>query len=76
MNYVYQILYRNSSWIGATYNTTSSPTSFHFFGVEEEYEPVNFWWDTDWSYRKKITIDHTKVAASLANFPLLISFDN
>ena len=32
------------------------------------------WWDTDWSYRKEITIDHTKVAASLVNFPVLISF--
>ncbi len=28
---------------------------------------------SDWSYRKKITIDHTKVEANLTNFPVLIS---
>ena len=38
--------------------------------------PSDPWWDTDWSYRKEITIDHTKVAATLANFPVLISFSS
>jgi len=28
---------------------------------------------SDWSYRKKITINHTKVEANLTNFPVLIS---
>ena len=31
------------------------------------------WWNTDWQYRKKITIDYTKVTADLTNFPILIS---
>jgi hypothetical protein len=31
------------------------------------------WWDTNWLYRKKISIDHTKVQADLQNFPVLIS---
>ena len=31
------------------------------------------WYNTDWQYRKKITIDNTKVTATLANFPLLVS---
>lgn len=30
-------------------------------------------WYCPWNFRKKITIDHTKVAATLANFPFLIS---
>ena len=30
------------------------------------------WWNADWLYRKQITIDHTKVAADLTNFPVLI----
>jgi hypothetical protein len=30
-------------------------------------------WYCPWNFRKKITIDHTKVATSLANFPVLIS---
>lgn len=29
-------------------------------------------WYGDWSYRKKVTIDSTKVAGDLANFPVLI----
>jgi len=30
------------------------------------------WWNTTWTYRKEITIDHTKVYANLINFPVLI----
>ena len=30
------------------------------------------WWDCNWSYCKKIIIDHTKVDADLTNFPVLI----
>jgi hypothetical protein len=32
-------------------------------------------WLTDWTYRKKITIDHTQVSADLENFPVLIKID-
>ena len=38
--------------------------------------PPQPWWNPSWSYRKMITIDHTKVAASLANFPVLISLSS
>jgi len=31
------------------------------------------WWDTNWLYRKMITIDHTKVTGDLTNFPVLIN---
>jgi len=30
------------------------------------------WWDSNWYYRKKITIDHNMVTADLENFPVLI----
>jgi len=30
------------------------------------------WWDSNWEFRRKITIDHTKVQASQSNFPLLV----
>ena len=30
------------------------------------------WWDNSWFYRKTLTIDHTKVAGSLTNFPVLV----
>jgi hypothetical protein len=31
------------------------------------------WYDLNWLHRKKITIDHTKVSATLTDFPVLIS---
>jgi len=31
------------------------------------------WWNTDWQFRKSITINHTKVAANLTDFPVLIN---
>ena len=31
------------------------------------------WCDSDWSYSKKITINHDMVAGDLQNFPVLIS---
>src|SRR4030067_493417 len=31
------------------------------------------WYSTGWSYRGKITIDHTKVAADLTDFPVLLN---
>ena len=30
------------------------------------------WWDCNWSYCKKIIIDHTKVDATQTNFPVLL----
>jgi hypothetical protein len=31
------------------------------------------WYDPDWLYRQKITIDHTLVAEDLTDFPVLIT---
>ena len=31
------------------------------------------WYNSTWKYRKKITIDHTKVSGDVTNFPLLVS---
>ena len=32
------------------------------------------WYDSDWQYRKKLTLDETMVEDNLVNFPVLISF--
>ena len=37
------------------------------------YDNAGGWFDPAWSYRKKITIDNTKVDASLANFPVYVN---
>jgi hypothetical protein len=34
------------------------------------------WYDTNWQYRKEITIDSTKVDADLTNFPVLIAISD
>ena len=31
------------------------------------------WYNASWAYRKKITVDHTKVGADLMDFPVLVS---
>lgn len=36
-------------------------------------KPDKFWWNSDWLFRKQITIDHTKVEGNLSNFPVLVS---
>lgn len=45
--------------------------------VNNPYTPSSranqHWWNTQWHYRKLITIDHTKISANLTNFPVLIS---
>ena len=41
---------------------------------EDPTPSAGSWYDPLWAYRKKITIDNTKVTATLADFPVLISF--
>ena len=36
-------------------------------------QPSPPWWNPAWPFRKTITVDHTKVAGNLTNFPVLIS---
>ena len=31
------------------------------------------WWDSNWKYRKEITINHDKIPSDLTNFPVLIN---
>ncbi|MFH1822753.1 MAG: DUF2341 domain-containing protein, partial [Patescibacteria group bacterium] len=70
---------RSPEWIETEYNNQFSPSTFLAFGVEENNEepptePAEAdWWNDSWLYRKQITIDHTKVASNLTNFPVLIS---
>ena len=34
------------------------------------------WWNPNWEYRKEITINHSKVDASLSDFPVLVSLSS
>jgi len=61
---------RSASWISTEYNNQDSPSTFLTVGNEQS-RPVN-WYNHNWFYSKKIVIDHTKVSATLTNFPVLI----
>jgi len=55
-------------YVNVTDGTHSTNVAFQFTtGSHPEH-----WWNSNWQYRKLITIDHTKVAANLTDFPVLI----
>jgi len=45
--------------------------SFFFF-YKQSPEAEASWWNEDWRYRKKLTIDQTKIDADLTNFPVAV----
>jgi uncharacterized repeat protein (TIGR02543 family) len=53
-----------SSWTNNTYQ----------FTTQHLYQRVSpgIWWNTGWSYRKAITIDHSEVYSPLTDFPVLL----
>jgi len=57
-------------WVNVTDGVNSTNATYTF---TTEAEPA-IWWDTEWSYRKEITINHTEVDEDLTNFPVLISY--
>jgi hypothetical protein len=44
------------------------------FGIATSVEAA--WYDSNWQYRKKLTIDYTKVGTTLTNFPVLVSLSS
>jgi len=66
---------RSADWIKFEYANQSSADAELAFAAEEN----NLTWLAGWTYRKKITIDHTKVGATTedeTNFPVLISLSS
>ncbi len=59
---------RSAAWIKTCYNNQNSTSTFYSLDSEE-----TAWYDTSWSYRKKITINSSQVEADLDNFPVLIN---
>ena len=58
--YVNATVFGSGKWTNRTY---------HFTTI---HEPAA-WWNDTWSYRREIVIDHSQVAATLMNFPVLIN---
>jgi hypothetical protein len=51
---------------------TADDFSTYVYTTDTPTYPPN-WYDTDWQYRKEITVDHSEVEANLTGFPVLIS---
>jgi len=62
--YYWNVVAKNSSGSAPASSTWSFTTSASGGGPT--------WYNSSWSYRKAITIDHTKVAAAATNFPALV----
>ncbi|PJA36579.1 MAG: hypothetical protein CO183_02715, partial [Candidatus Zambryskibacteria bacterium CG_4_9_14_3_um_filter_42_9] len=75
-------------WIQTEYANQSSPNTFYSYsgeGVEIRSSSVagvkvrggpssaSSWYDSGWAYRKKITINPSKVSGGHSNFPMLFS---
>jgi hypothetical protein len=56
---------RSAAWINTTFLDTNSPATFATFG-----SPAGVL--STWAYRKKVSIDHSLVSATLSNFPVLV----
>jgi len=53
--------------------TDGMDTTIQEFGFGTEQKPPFYPFNEGWKYRKKVTIDHTKIDGDLSNFPLLVS---
>ncbi len=61
---------RSADWLLTEYNNQDSPSTFHSVKCEENASNPN--WCSGWAFRKKITIDNTKVDANLTDFPVYV----
>ncbi|MFW9833695.1 MAG: DUF2341 domain-containing protein [Candidatus Thorarchaeota archaeon] len=58
---------RSADWVLTEFRNQDNPSSFYSVGIEKTLGAA-----ATFNYRKDITIDHTKVASDLTDFPLLI----
>jgi hypothetical protein len=64
---------RSADWILAEHNNQSDPDGFYTIGIEEQDDTDSDPLQNGWTYRKKLTIDASRVAGDLTNFPVLIN---
>ena len=61
----------NSTSVSPT--VTNLPFTGQVYTIIQICSTTPPWYNPSWQYRKAITIDHTKVGGTLANFPVLVS---
>ena len=64
-----------SLFLVLTYISTGYNILASYLNTNQGQVAAAAWYNSDWSFRKKITIDHTQVDANLTDFPVLINYD-
>ena len=71
---------RTADWIKTEYLNQSAPGTYVTFGSQQNPQSAtaqSSWYSSNWTNRRLITIDHTKVSTAsgttLTNFPMLFS---
>jgi len=75
VNYGSIVSASTNTWdFSAATNYTYDNTKIEFSSGQAQLKSTGSpsWYNTSWKYRKKITVDYTKVASNLSSFPLLI----
>ena len=67
---------RSTGWIQTEYNNQYAPDTFFSVANEENSPYIKDWPFPQFSYRKNITIQASKVTADLLNFPVLIDIQD
>lgn len=60
----------------ALYSGTTGDSTIYTNSTSATVTVQPSWYDPGWGYRRRITVDHTKVQASLTAFPVLISLSS
>ena len=79
--YSYQILEENKDYFLINYHmdikASTKNFSIDFVPKIKNIEYKEFaWWHSNWSYKKKITLDSTQIPSTLTNFPILINISS
>lgn len=69
-------VFRSNGWVATEFANQSSPNTFYNSVLPETYSAASEWYDTDWPYRKKITIPAQSIGATLTNFPVYVNLAN
>lgn len=68
---------RSTDWIATEYNNQSDPDNFYEVEVIETEDPTIQWYDQNWNFRQKITIDNAKISTSNQyHFPVYIDLSD
>jgi len=68
----YETVYTVTITTGAMDQESQYMEALYSWSFTTREEPAVSWYDTDWQYRRTVTIDHTKVSGTLTDFPVLI----